>query len=63
MCPALMVALGLAIVNASTGANKLQKEIHIHETQSEINPATSEFKQTEHGALWASVTQPLEDKW
>ena len=56
MCPALMVALGLAIVNASTGANKLQKEIHIHETQSEINPPTSEFQHTEHGALWASVT-------
>jgi hypothetical protein len=44
-------------------ANKPQKEIHIHETQSDINNAKSEFKQTEHGALWASVTQSLEDKW
>jgi hypothetical protein len=51
------------IVDTETEANQPQKEIHIHETQSDITRAKSEFKQTEHGALWASVTQSLEDKW
>jgi hypothetical protein len=59
----LWSALGPTIVNTQTEANQPQKEIHIHETQSDINKAKFEFKQTEHGALWASVIQSLEDKW